>query len=97
MPAREKIKEAGRAIGERHGLRLVVLYGSVAKGAVKEDSDIDIAVLGKKVLEFKEIIDIIDEFTAALQINEIDVESLHHIDPLFRYQVMEDGILLYGD
>jgi len=97
MPAIEKIKEAGREIGERHGLRLVVLYGSVATGAAKEDSDIDIAVCGKSVLDLKEIIEIIDEFTAALQKNEIDIKSLHHADPLFRQQVMESGILLYGD
>ncbi len=97
MPSVEKIKEAAAGIGERHGLRLVVLYGSVAKGGAREDSDVDIAVLGKSVLEFKEIIEIIDEFAAALQINEIDVKSLHHADPLFRQQVMESGILLYGE
>jgi predicted nucleotidyltransferase len=97
IPTMEKIKDAGRKIGEKHGLRLVVLYGSVAKGMAKEDSDVDIAVLGKNFLQFKEIIEIIDEFTAALQSNKIDVKSLHHADPLFRHQVMEGGILLYGD
>ena len=97
MPSIEKIKEASQGIGERHGLRLVVLYGSVAKGKAKEGSDVDLAVLGQSVLEFKEIIEIIDEFTAALQINEIYVNSLHRADPLFRQQVMGAGVLLYGD
>jgi uncharacterized protein len=97
MPTVEKIKLAGRGIGERHGLRLAVLYGSVARGAAKEDSDVDIAVYGKSVLSLDEITEIINEFMDALQINEIDVKSLHHTDPLFRQQVMENGILLYGD
>lgn len=97
IPTIEKIREAGREIGKRHGLRLAVLYGSVAKGRAKDDSDIDIAVYGRHVLDFAEIVEIINELIDALKFNEIDVKSLHHTDPLFRWQVMERGILLYGD
>lgn len=97
IPAVEKIKEAGREIGERHDLKFAVLYGSAANGRAKEGSDIDIAVYGRSVLEFVEIVEIINEFMDALQVNEIDVKSLHHTDPLFRWQVMEGGILLFGD
>ena len=96
IPTIGQIKKAALVVGKKHDLKLAVLYGSLAKGKAKSDSDIDIAVLGKSVLNLSDIIDIADELTAALKINEIDVKSLHFADPLFRHQVMERSVLLYG-
>ncbi|KUK99380.1 MAG: hypothetical protein XE08_0075 [Parcubacteria bacterium 32_520] len=31
------------------------------------------------------------------QQRELDLKSLHGIDPFFRFQIMKDGVLLYGD
>ncbi len=93
----EKIKIAAREVGARHSLRLMVLYGSHAKGMAKKNSDVDIAVLGEKALDLGQITDIINEFMDLLKINEVDVKSLHKTNPLFRWEVMERGILLYGD
>lgn len=93
----EKIKIAAREIGKKHNLRLMLLYGSRAKGTAKRGSDADIAVLGNSALGLGDITGIINDFMDALGVNEIDVKSLHRTNPLFRWQVMERGILLYGD
>ena len=97
MPTMEEIKKVGRKIGEKYGLRLMLLYGSRAKGAAKKDSDIDIAVLGNSSLRLGDITGIINDFMDALSVNEIDVKSLHKTNPLFRRQVVEGAILLYGE
>jgi len=92
-----KLKAAVAGIAKKRDLKMVILYGSLAKGKTKPDSDVDIAVLGNNLLTMDNIIEIIDDFSAELAINDIDVKSLHRVDPLFRYQVTKDGILLYGN
>ena len=96
----EKLKLKTKPIAERYNLRLVILYGSFVKNLAKEASDIDIAVLGKQKISFQEEIDIINEFIPVggeFGIKEVDVKSLHNTSPLFRFQVIKNGILLYGD
>lgn len=84
-------------LAKKHHLCYVVLYGSYAKGQARPNSDIDIAILGKKFIEFQELINLINEFVDIFETDEVDIKSLHHTDALFRYQVTRDGILLYGD
>ena len=84
-------------IAEKKKLSLVILYGSQATGKIRSDSDIDIAALGNRPLRFEDITDLINDFSEAFNSNEIDVKSLHFASPLFRFQVMRDGILLCGD
>ncbi|MDO8593068.1 MAG: nucleotidyltransferase domain-containing protein [bacterium] len=92
----EKLKPELAKIAEKHGLKLVVLYGSRATGQIRPDSDIDIAVLGKRMINFDEHLELIGEFTGLFQTDEVDIKLLHHVDPLFRQEVMRDGVLLYG-
>lgn len=84
-------------IAKKYDLRFIILYGSYAKNQVRPDSDIDIAVLGNKIVDFSQIVDLNNEFIDLLHFNEIDVKSLHRTNPLFRYQVTRDGILLFGN
>lgn len=92
----KKIKEKTAEIADKYGFLLVMLYGSHAKETAKKESDIDIAVLGKKQFSFEQLIDLNNEFSEIFEAKEIDVKSLHNTDSLFRYQVMRDGLLLYG-
>ena len=89
----QKITEIGR----KYKLKLVVIYGSYAKGENRKASDLDIAVLGEKELEFKTILDLYSEFSNIFRDKDVDVKSLHRVDPFFRYQVMRDSILIYGN
>lgn len=92
----EKIKLEAAKVAQKHNLALVVLYGSQATGKAREDSDIDVAVLGKKPVSFKEELDLINNFIDIFKTDDVDVKSLHNVGPLFRYQVMRNSVLLFG-
>lgn len=93
----DKLKEIAVQIAPKYGLKMAILYGSQAAGTAREDSDIDIAVLGNRMLGLGDLIEIADEFGARLGVNMVDVKSLHRTDPLFRQQVAKKGILLFGE
>lgn len=92
----EKIKPDVANLAQKHNLALVILYGSQATGKAREESDVDIAVLGKIKISSDILINLDDEFARIFRARELDVKSLHSTNPFFRYQVMRDGILLYG-
>ncbi len=93
---KRKIKE----IGKKFNLKLMILHGSYAKGNYREESDLDIAVLGQAPIAFGELLEIQETLADVFgdnQQRELDLKSLHGIDPFFRFQIMKDGVLLYGD
>lgn len=60
----------------------------------------DIAILGYQKPAPKEFFNIHDELTDLLcqyQRCELDLKTLHQVDPFFRHLALRDGILLYGD
>lgn len=92
---KRKIEE----IGKKFNLKLILLHGSFASGKNKFGSDLDIAVLGKKSIEFKELLKIHGDLANVFgdnQNRELDLKSLHKTDPLFYYQVARTSQLLYG-
>ena len=92
---KRKIEE----IGKKFNLKLILLHGSFASGKNKFGSDLDVAVLGKKPVEFKELLKIHGDLADVFGDNknrELDLKSLHKTDPLFCYQVARISQLLYG-
>lgn len=93
-------KERLRAIGETYNLRFIILHGSYAKRTPRAGSDLDIAILGRQYVDggayLKIFVELEDVFGNSRE-RELDLKTLHHIDPLFRYHVTRDGVLLYGD
>ena len=92
---REKIEQ----IGKEYNLKLILLHGSYATGKQRKDSDIDIAVLGKKPIDSRVRAKIYSElenlFVSGLD-KELDFKSLHRADPFFVYKVANESALLYG-
>lgn len=89
-----------REIGEKHQLRFIILHGSYATGKEQRGSDLDIALLGKRSIPFETVLEIHGELSDIFGDNwerELDVKTLHHADPLFRYFVVREGVLLYGN
>ena len=52
------------------------------------------------LIDFKEPVDLFInlsyEFTHIFKGIEVNIKSLHQVDPFFRYQVMQNSILIYG-
>lgn len=96
MEELENLKPEIEKLAKEHNLSLVLLYGSQARGDMRTDSDIDLAVLGIKPISTDDLIALCNEFAQIFEVNEIDVKSLHNTGPLFLYQVMQNSVLLYG-
>lgn len=93
-----EIRQRVGAIAKKHGLRLVLAFGSAADGAMHEKSDVDIAVLtGENDLSFELYGDVASEFQALFPEHELDLAVINHADPLFLKKIMEAPVLLYGD
>ena len=77
-------------------LRLIVLFGSHAKGKPEPgpDSDVDVAVLGCSREDYWDCCKAVGE---AIGGAELDMVRLEDADPLFRHEIMRAGVLLDGD
>lgn len=84
-------------IAREHQLRLIVLYGSVARGTETAMSDVDIGVLGRAALSHEEEATIAEKIAHKAGLPRIEVRSLHRTSPLFLYQVMSEGVVLFAD
>ena len=94
--SKAKLARAAR----KHGLKFVILHGSYATERIHKGSDLDIAVLGKQELTSDGELQLYSEFAEIFGDNprrELDLKTLHKVDSLFRYEVVREGLLLYGN
>ncbi len=93
----EAVRARAAEVAQRFGLRMLVLYGSRARGrdpAPAPDSDVDVAVLGCLRERFFDCLDAVAGIFPQL---EVDLARFEDADPLFRYEIMRDAVLLAGD
>jgi predicted nucleotidyltransferase len=84
-------------LARRHGLALILQFGSTVDGAVHESSDLDIAVLfDERPPGLDERSEIVHELQGLFPKREIDLAVINHADPLFLKQVLERCRLLTG-
>src|SRR3989344_2870269 len=92
MVITDEIKQNITELAQKHGLDLVVLFGSQATGRIHQKSDVDIAFLSK--IE-------VDKAQLALQMDKVfkrgdtEVVNLANASPTLMRQVVLDGKLLY--
>ena len=76
------------------------LFGSVARGTARPQSDVDIAVLfdvrGDVLACVEREMEIARNLPKELATGEIDLRSLHNVSPVFLAQVLGTGTLLYA-
>ena len=84
-----------KKIAKKFNLKLVFIFGSFAAGKNREDSDLDIAVLGLKKISFEEQIDLNNEFSVIFNKN-VDLSILNSANPLLLFQASKNAILIYG-
>jgi len=89
----QKIKIA--KIAKKFQLKLIVIFGSFASGKNREDSDLDIAVLGSKKVSFNEQISLTNGLSRLYNKN-VDLSILNMANPLLLFQASKNPILLYG-
>ena len=84
-------------IARRHGIELIVEFGSMVTGHVHPKSDVDLAILfHERAPSFRELAAVGHELQAAYPHREVDVAVVNHADPLFLKKITEACRLLYG-
>ena len=79
-------------------IKLVILFGSQARGTAGDQSDADVAILADRPLEMEEKAGVAERFAKHLNVSEdkIDVVDLWMASPLLQHQIACTGKLLEG-
>ncbi len=87
----------------KKGIKMIILFGSHAKGKTKKESDYDVAVLTtaeKNIAESMENYnDILFFLSDALEIPDykLDLTNLNNASPFLANEIVLGGKLVYGD
>ena len=85
-------------IASRYQLDLILMFGSRSTGKVHPESDIDIAVYGKKVFSEIDKIQLMYELSNVFHTDNIDLVDLRNASPFLRREVFKNfKILLQRD
>lgn len=90
-------KEKIKTLGEKYRLDFVVLYGSVAKQEEGRLSDVDVAIYRRGGITPDDFFNLYVKMDAIFSGREVDLKCLNGANPLFRYYVVREGKLLYGN
>ena len=84
-------------IAERHGIRMLLQFGSTVTGHVHERSDVDLGVvLERSSIGLRERAELEHDLQSLFSGRKIDLAMLNHADPLFLKQVTDHCRLLHG-
>lgn len=78
---------------DKDDVLLAFIFGSSVKDRLTKKSDIDIAVLFKRMPDFKEVLRIADDLSELVK-REIDIVILNNSSPIIRMQVLKNGVLV---
>jgi predicted nucleotidyltransferase len=82
---------------QRHGVVLLLQFGSTVSGPVRPDSDVDLAVLlSDPELSFERFGELQHDVQQLFENREIDLSIINRADPLFLKKILERCQLLYG-
>lgn len=95
MEIAEKQKERIKEIAETHKFKLVLLFGSRARGRTHQQSDVDIGFLSDRSTGLSEIARVEFEMSQQLHIPRLELVSLGGMSSLFLREVITDGHVLY--
>jgi predicted nucleotidyltransferase len=79
---------------KNYDILLAFVFGSVAKGRERDESDIDIAILFSKSPSFDASFKVKDEISDILK-KEVDLAILNDASPILGMQVLKYGKLLF--
>jgi predicted nucleotidyltransferase len=90
QPAPEIISKAKKVLSEESGLVLAILYGSVATGTMRPDSDVDVALLFDRPLAADQKIELIMRLESELR-RDVDLVDLFALNGTILKQVLSKG------
>lgn len=97
MKISQSQKKKIKKIAEKNGLLLALVFGSIVTGKRSSETDLDIAVLTQKEPTPKLFKNLFSKFSDVFKGENVDLRFLNDADPFFRFQVIKNGQLLYGD
>jgi predicted nucleotidyltransferase len=84
-------------LASKHGIVLMLRFGSTVAGRTHPRSDVDIAVLLRQAPpSFSEFAELAHDVQTLFPGQDVDVAVINHADPLFLKKVMEECSLVYG-
>ncbi len=88
-----------RCVSKHHEIQAAYIFGSVAQGRARPDSDIDIAVLlGRRLPDARALrykLKLAAELGAALHRNDVQLMILNDAPPLLAHRVLSRGALVF--
>ena len=84
------------AFAARHGIVLLLQFGSTVSGTTRPDSDLDLAVLLERSPVLRQHAELIGDLQALMPGRDVDLALINHADPLFLKQILGRCMLLYG-
>ena len=91
----EPVKPHIAALAEKYGLSLVVLFGSQATGHTHKESDVDVAYLASRDVDYRDSYDITQSLAYLFKNRNVELANLDRVSPDFKKQVADDGIVLF--
>ena len=91
----EQVRRAAADVAAAIDARLILLFGSAARGDDRRPEDLDIGVLGCEGPI--DAVDVTNRFIRRLETQAVDVTDLRRADPLLLMLAVRDGIPLHED
>ena len=89
--------ETIESVARRHGIELILQFGSSVSGREHRLSDVDLGVLFAKAVDPLRDLDVVlHDLQTFFPTREVDLAVLNHADPLFLKEVTERCRLLAG-
>jgi len=84
-------------LAEKHGIRLLIQFGSTVSGTTHPRSDVDIgALLDRSSLSLQEHAELLGDLQSLYPDGKVDLVLINRADPLLLKKMMESCRLLYG-
>ena len=87
----EKLRELKPILKEKFGIEEFAVFGSVAKGAATEDSDVDIAVLKMDIKDAFALLDAKEYLSNVLKRN-VDIGTFQSMKTFIKNRIIKDFI-----